>query len=408
MSADVRVATPAGDVRLKSADEVTIADELRLNRLPPTMFQAYLVGRDGTRTPVPIDTPLASADEMGHLEIQCIRNTDFRKVLPQHHDRRTVANPVVSITDLLIGEAPARQVDYELDAEQAQAVVADRVGEFMNQHHRASGFVAGISGGGDSNTLVKSLEEFVSQRQPGTKRIYFTLVFDPVWPVSAAERAKELCERHGVHHQVIDARDAAALLEMKGSLEAFHDSFMKQVGGNAAHFFGTFMVSRAARALCREFHLNDYCLGFNREDILAEFVFRLINGVRPLGFPVREFGKFRLLMPLWEVPKAVLDACYPVYSLRNYQERFDTTYQRSIAYYLAHSIEDVYSNLGLSMLKGARKLFDGEWERLEHREDLDVYPLQEADPEALKMAGDLIRAHFQTPAPGGVAPSSAR
>jgi len=66
-------------------------------------------------------------------------------------------------------------------------------------------------------------------------------------------------------------------------------------------------------------------------------------------------------MPLWEIPKIILDACYPKYSIENYQERMDTTtFQRGIIYYLAHSIDNIYNiynNLGLSLMYGVQKNF---------------------------------------------------
>ncbi len=61
-----------------------------------------------------------------------------------------------------------------------------------------------------------------------------------------------------------------------------------------------------------------------------------MNGQKPLAFPVRNFGSTRLLMPLWDISKIILDACYPKYSLSNYQERKgdQSTYQRNIIYLL--------------------------------------------------------------------------
>ncbi len=123
-----------------------------------------------------------------------------------------------------------------------------------------------------------------------------------------------------------------------------------------------------------------------------------MNGHRPLSFPVREFGSIRLLMPLWEIPKKVLDACYPKYSIENYEERLDTTtIQRSLIYYLAHSIEDIYSNLGLSLIKGIQVLFERDWSPLRHEHDWDLYVSDYASAEQVDAVKKLLREHFTLP-----------
>jgi hypothetical protein len=53
------------------------------------------------------------------------------------------------------------------------------------------------------------------------------------------------------------------------------------------------------------------------------------------------------------------------YSIENYQERLDTTtFQRGIIYYLVHNIDDIYSNLGLSLMNGIQKIFKNNWSEL--------------------------------------------
>lgn len=185
---------------------------------------------------------------------------------------------------------------------------------------------------------------------------------------------------------------------MRGSLKDFYIEFGQNFGTDTSHFFATYLISLIARKLCREHETNEYCLGFNREDVLAELMFSLMNGQKPLAFPVRQFGDIKLLMPLWEIPKIVLDACYPKYSVENYQERLDTTtFQRGIIYYLAHSIDDVYSNLGLSLMNGVQKIFKNSWSELKLDKNWDLYISEYAEPAKINEVKKLLQKYFDFP-----------
>ena len=121
-----------------------------------------------------------------------------------------------------------------------------------------------------------------------------------------------------------------------------------------------------------------------------------MNGQKPLAFPVRKFGDIKLLMPLWDIPKSILDACYPKYSLSNYEERAEdqSTYQRNIIYYLAHGVDDVYPNLGLSLMQGAQKIFKDTWPKFTHEEDADLYVSEYADPSKVNEVKAFLGKYF--------------
>jgi len=317
-------------------------------------------------------------------------------VLPARTERRQPeGEPVTLVEDVTPGPLTATGVTYPLAEPQAREVVAAKVSAFMHEHATSTTIVAGVSGGGDSNTLVEGLSRFAAAKAGTHQPLCFTLVFDPVWPRAAAERAAELCRSHQVPHRVLGPDDVARLLGMRTSLPSFFEAFSAHYGRNAVHFFGTFIISAVARALCREVSSAEYCLGFNREDVLAELLYSLLNGRRPLAFPVRCFGAFRLLMPVWDVPKRLLDACYPAYSARNYNERADTTTaQRSLIYYLAHGIEDVYPNLGLSLMQGIRRLYAETWSQLRHDTAWDLYVSEYAEHAEVAAVQEFLARHF--------------
>jgi len=373
MTRTVIVRTSTQDIHLEVPILLTLEEVLRTKHIPPNLFQGYIKNIYETK-PIPLYICVKDIPPHSEIILQCIRNTDLQDVLPQKTFYKKTRNPVTAISTLNLGGKKCTQTVYELSSKQAREIVKNKILEFIKINSNAGLVVAGISGGGDSNTLAEGLKDYSIINNTEKKILFFTLVFEPLWPQSAADRASELCRRNGMEHQIYGAKEIEKLLDMRRELSECYHEFCEKFGNKTSHFFGTYLISLVARKLCRKYETNEYILGFNREDVLAEMLFSIMNGQKPLAFPVRQFDEVRLLMPLWEVPKLVLDACYPKYSLSNYQEREDTaTFQRNIIYYLAHGIEDVYENLGLSLMLGIQKLFENNWAELKHDEDLDLY-----------------------------------
>lgn len=97
---------------------------------------------------------------------------------------------------------------------------------------------------------------------------------------------------------------------MQGSPTALWAEFAEQYGSDTSHFFGTFFVNLVGRRICEEVSGRHLLLGYNREDILAELLFCLMNGCRPMSFPIRQMNTAKCVLPVWDVPKNLLDACY--------------------------------------------------------------------------------------------------
>jgi len=389
------IKTVSQEIELISSDQFTLEQVLRLNGLPTTLFQAYVKDRRGKLFPVPTNKHLGDLEDDQSVVLQCVRNTDLKQVIPQKSfQKESVEKPIIVVKDLDFVDDECVETVSEISQTDALNIVESQIGRFMDENSKADKVVAGISGGGDSNTLVRSLKKRSDQK--GAELTCFTLVLDPIWPASGARRASELCEANQVEHVIYQPEDIEKLLDMKGSLEDFYIEFSKIFGEQTSHFLATYLISLVARKLCKKNNTTEYCLGFNREDVLAELMFSLMNGHSPLSFPTRDFGKIRLLMPLWRVPKIMLDACYPDYSLENYKEREDkTTFQRGIIYYIAHGIGDVYNNLDISIMEGTRKLFDGKWQELEHHDDLDLYISEHASSSSIKASKDLLKKYFK-------------
>lgn len=382
----------------------TVAHTLRALQLPVTLFQAYAV--NGTDlVPVPLwstyEELTASADR---VIVRALRNTLFDTVLPN-----SVLSPEPTAAGVESGtgfESIVPGVDgvaefnrSAVTPEQAQRLVVDRVQAFVREHGTAErGCIFGVSGGGDSNALAYGLRKSL----PADRLSAFTLTFRDVMTDAAADRATVLCQDLGIEHTVYTPDRLAPLLGMTTSLDDFFADFEAAFGHEAIHFFGTFLILKTARVLGRERSLSDLAFGYNREDLLAELLFAVLNGRRPLGYPVRPMGPQRLVMPVWQVPKLLLDACHPTFSLENYRERDPhTTRQRSLAFYLAHSLDSAYPSFGLSLLDGMHRAFADQFAELEYDEELDVHVTAQATPERRAVVREILDRHFRRTGPTG-------
>ncbi len=319
--------------------------------------------------PIPVTTQLSEIPTEHDVVLRCIRNTDIDTLRsPEPQVVRRDAAPVAALLDLQYGRQQPLSRIHLVDDGTLREIVSDQIVTFFQRHEVITPIVAGISGGGDSNTLVYGLNKFVHESDRSSSGIVcFTLAMDPLWPESAVDRARELCDRAGFAHRVLYVSDMVDLLDMSTSPAKLWEAFRRDYGPDTVHFFGTFFVNLVGRCLCRELSASNLCVGYNREDVLAELLFCLINGRRPLPYPVRRMGDVNCLFPVWEIPKHLLDACYPCCSASNYRERVDTTTpQRSAIYFLAHCLDALGPQISLSLMRGVATLMDSidGWEEL--------------------------------------------
>lgn len=382
---------------LASDDELSFADLLRANRMPPSMFQAYEVPGDGSLRPVPITHTLRQVPNSSTVILQCIRNTDG-EILPhtlraQEHS----ADPVAAVHDLQYAEKNPEHRVHLVDDEQIREIVFTKIADFLREYRVTPPLVAGISGGGDSSSIVRGLDRYI--RAEGLRAdhvLCFTVILDPIWRGSAADRARNLCHGYGFEHRVLHPEDIASLLGMSASPEALWRELRSTYGEDSAHFFGTWLLNLVGRALNREIGGTRLLMGYNREDVMAELLFCLMNGRRPLPYPKRRTGDVDCFMPVWDVPKVLLDSCYPQVSEVNYSERDRTAPRRSSIYYQAHALDAIVPQMSLSLMTGVRDLMDSlnGWETLEEIDGTPLVHTGHGDPEERKALVSLLSRYF--------------
>lgn len=389
----------AGSRSIRTPEELSLAEILLANRLPPSMFQAYEARSESDLVAIPITTLLADIPGSHNVVLRCIRNTDIDTL--RSPDVKVIERdeaPVAGLMDIEYGRREPLSRVHLVDDGTLREMVSDQIVSFLQKHQVTTPIMAGISGGGDSNTLVCGLTKFVqASGLPASGITCFTLAMEPLWPESAVDRARALCERAGFEHRVLYANDMTDLLGMSKSPAELWETFRRDYGPDTVHFFGTFFVNLVGRRLCRELGGRNLAVGYNREDLLAELLFCLMNGRRPLPYPIRRMGEVNCLFPLWEIPKHLLDACYPRYSASNYRERVDsTTPQRSAIYFLAHCLDALGPEIGLSLMKGVRTLMDdiGGWEQLAPIDGTPMMRTGMSDPDTEAQVLGLLREFF--------------
>jgi hypothetical protein len=367
----------------------SLEEILKLNDLPPSLFQGYIEDQKKI-VPIPLNIKIAYIDQKYKIIIQCIRNTDLRQIFPQKKQYYRIKNPLLTKKEIYFKNHKCYQKVIEINENIAKKSVFEIVNSFVNKNSIEKLIIAGVSGGGDSNTLVESLTKINNK-----KYIFFTLVFDPIWPSKAAKRAQELYSKTNSKHLILYPQKVEKILKFKNTLDSTYNIFCKYFGTDKSHFFATYLISLVARKLCKQYKTTEYCLGYNKEDVFAELLFTIINGKRPLSYPIRKFGKYTLLMPLYEIPKKILDACYPKYSIDNYQERMDTTtHQRSMIYYLSHCIEDIPGNINIDIMNGLANIFQNKWNNLKFQKHGELYFIENANTENKKKIDKFLEEIF--------------
>lgn len=88
--------------------------------------------------------------------------------------------PVAALFDFQYGKTDATNRIHLVDDDSLRQVVSSKIASFLVEQEITPPLVAGISGGGDSNTLVQGIRRYLESSSLPTDRVVcFTLVMDP-------------------------------------------------------------------------------------------------------------------------------------------------------------------------------------------------------------------------------------
>ncbi|MBW1932825.1 MAG: hypothetical protein JRI56_07395 [Deltaproteobacteria bacterium] len=238
----------------------------------------------------------------------------------------------------------------KLSSDECKQIVSNCVHEFLRDNFKnGARIVAGISGGGDSNALLYSFGCF---RDSHIEIIPVLIKGIPEWD-AGERRAREVASRYGLTLRVVEQSEVYEIIQIKNKTTSLGDLFCRYFADDDFEFFGTLIVRRVLAAIAAESKTQEICLGLNMEDLLSESFYCLCNDIPLLPFPRRQIGECFFNYPLWNVPKKILDGCFPKYSLENYEMRFPChSYGRSLYYQVTARIQSWFPFLPEMMLRG--------------------------------------------------------
>lgn len=245
---------------------------------------------------------------------------------------------------------------YEFSTKKCKEYVQSKVTDFINNEsnfNTNSKIVVGVSGGGDSNTLIEAL---LGTGKISKDQIQAVMILGiPDWDKGSG-RAIEICNQHQIPLKFVSPEEINALLGRRSNKDWVED-FEKMFPDADLEVLGTLAVRLALISTAKRINAQAIVTGHNLEDILAECFLTTIQGELPLPFPVRKIDEMSLWYPLYNIPKKILDGCNPKFSVENYVDRYPSKMkERALVYYLAQMMNSINPGIEFDLLKGFKKL----------------------------------------------------
>jgi tRNA(Ile)-lysidine synthase TilS/MesJ len=261
-----------------------------------------------------------------------------------------------------------------LNPTDAQELVAVQVKETLQICHLEDHpLVVGVSGGGDSNALLGAIAK--SGLISIENILPVMMLGIPDWD-KGVDRASAVCAEHGLSLRTVSDEETARILGFSDPKRDWVTAFEQTFPGDDLEVLGVYGVRRVLESVAAESGAKTIVTGSNLEDSLADVLYYICAGKVPFPKPRASLGNVDIVYPLWLTPKAIIDGCYPKYSLENYEARYPSKmYGRAYFYYLAQMIVDIYPGAGQDMLRGASTLSEALFKELPRDDEFDTATL---------------------------------
>lgn len=361
-SPTVSVVTAHGRQLLPSHGDDRLIDVLNRNGVPWSGVSIYRVPKAGGEPQLcsALDAVLAELDDASEILLYFNRNVNpFLFALGSW---KTVASADPSGPDATeyiyqrLDNARGSADVYlkKLSPPECRSAIAARVADTVRAAlPKGSHLVVGVSGGGDSNSLLHGL----TQLKDHDLTIHPVIIKGiPDWD-TGVPRAQELCASYNLPLRIMDEHEVKALLGIPRDSTSLIDRFEREFPGDDFEFVGTLLIRLALAQHAREVGTKYVCTGLNLEDVLCENMFRISSGLPPAPVPVRAIGDITLVLPLWLCPKRIIDGCFPKYSLANYQGRYPCfSLGRNLYYSLVYSMQSQFPGFPEQLAQGLSEL----------------------------------------------------
>lgn len=346
---------------LKGEGDERIIDLLNRHQVPWSAISIYVVPRAGgepTLSPC-LDLKLSEFEDIDEIRLYFNRNVNpFIFSLAQF-----------KIVDSASSEPQATEYFYQqldnsrstsdtflkkLNPEECRRIIAERVKETIRASvPPGTHLVVGVSGGGDSNSLLHGLTQI---QDYGLCVHPVILKGIPEWDLGVP-RARKLCDSYGLELTVIDEQDVKSLLGIPKDSVALIDRFLHEFKGDDFEFVGTLLIRLALIKHARDIGTSFISTGLNLEDVLCENMFRISSGMKPASCPTRAIGDMNLILPLWLCPKRIIDGCFPKFSLENYEVRYPChSLGRNLYYSVIYTLQSQFPGFVEQMARGLSEL----------------------------------------------------
>lgn len=238
--------------------------------------------------------------------------------------------------------------------EEAKAYVNEAVGKVLSDAKVDFNkkIVFGISGGGDSNTL---LEAFIANGFPRENLVPVMVHGIPDMD-QGTNRARIISEEQGLDLIELSPTDIDDILGRQRKDGTWAEDY-ERIFEDDLESIATLVIRLGLSSVAKKVNAQAIVTGLNLEDILSESMSAIARGITPPPFPVRNILDTKIMYPLYRVPKKILDATHPSFSLENYIQRFPSNaHWRAVMYYFAQSVSSNLPGMEFRLIDGLQKI----------------------------------------------------